>query len=224
MSHGKQFTLYTHKGGPNGWKVAYVLAELGLTYESIYLDFNKLEQKAPEYTQYNPNGRIPTLIDHKNNDFTVWESNAIIVYLVEKYDTAHRISAVTPEDKIKQLQWLFFQASGQGPYFGQAVWFKVYHQEKVPSAVERYQKETVRVISVLDGVLQKQEWLVGGKLSVADIAFVSWNNAAFGMVLSDYPGANVEKDYPAFWKWHQTLVALPSIKKVSDERAALQAA
>ena len=53
-------------------KVAFVLTELGLTYESIYLDFNKLEQKAPEYTQYNPNGRIPTLIDHKNNDFTVW--------------------------------------------------------------------------------------------------------------------------------------------------------
>ncbi|KAH9921024.1 thioredoxin-like protein [Fomitopsis serialis] len=200
MSHGKQFTLYTHKGGPNGWKVAFVLSELGLTYESVYLDFNKGEQKAPEYTQYNPNGRIPTLIDHKNNDFTIWESNAIIVYLAEKYDTAHRISAATPEDKIKQLQWLFFQASGQGPYFGQAIWFKVYHQEKVPSAIERYQKETVRVISVLDGVLKKQEWLVGDKVSVADISFVSWNNAAFGMVLVDFLEANIEHDYPSFWK------------------------
>lgn len=53
-------------------KVAFVLTELGLTYESVYLDFNKLEQKEPEYTKHNPNGRIPTLIDHKNNDFTVW--------------------------------------------------------------------------------------------------------------------------------------------------------
>ena len=49
-----------------------MLEELGLTYESIYLDFQKLEQKAPEHTKYNPNGRIPTLIDHKNNDFAVW--------------------------------------------------------------------------------------------------------------------------------------------------------
>ncbi|KAF9812618.1 hypothetical protein IEO21_06089 [Rhodonia placenta] len=221
MSHGKQFTLYTHKGGPNGWKVAFVLAELGLTYESVYLDFNKNEQKAPEFTKYNPNGRIPALIDHKNKDFTVWESNAIIVYLVEKYDTAHRISAATPEDKILQLQWLFFQASGQGPYFGQAIWFKVYHAEKVPSAIERYQKETARVISVLDGVLSKQEWLVGGKYSVADISFVSWTNAALAAVLPDAQGVDVEKDYPAFWAWHQKLISQDAIKAVWAEKSAL---
>jgi len=92
MSHGKQFTLYTHKGGPNGWyvfsrlsltarpsetnpvtrKVAIVLEELGLTYESIYLDFNKGEHKAPDYLKINPNGRIPAIIDHHNNDTIVW--------------------------------------------------------------------------------------------------------------------------------------------------------
>ena len=53
-------------------KVAFVLNELGLSYESIYLDFDKDEHKAPEHTKYNPNGRIPTLIDHKENDFAVW--------------------------------------------------------------------------------------------------------------------------------------------------------
>ncbi|KAF9809796.1 hypothetical protein IEO21_07271 [Rhodonia placenta] len=222
MSHGKQFTLYTHQAGPNGWKVAFVLTELGLTYESIYLDFGKNEQKAAEYTKYNPNGRIPTLIDHKDNDFVVWESNAIIIYLVEKYDTAHRISAATPNDKVFELQWLFFQASGQGPYSGQAAWFKVYHPEKVSSAIERYQKETARVIGVLDGVLSKQEWLVGGKYSVADIAFVSWTNVALALVLPDAQGISVEKDYPAFWAWHQKLMAQDSIKAVWAERAAVQ--
>ncbi|CCL99732.1 uncharacterized protein FIBRA_01754 [Fibroporia radiculosa] len=222
MSHGKQFTLYTHKGGPNGWKVAFVLEELGLTYESVFLDFGKQEQKSPSFTKYNPNGRIPAVIDHKNNDFVVWESNAILIYLAEKYDTAHRISAVTPEDKIFQLQWLFFQASGQGPYFGQAIWFKVYHPEKLPSALERYQKETLRVISVLDGVLAKQEWLVGGKLSIADISFVTWNNAAVGAIAPDIEGANLEKDYPSFWAWHQKLVATESIKKVLEARNSVQ--
>ncbi|KZT01683.1 glutathione S-transferase [Laetiporus sulphureus 93-53] len=217
-----QFTLYTHKGGPNGWKVAMVMTELGLTYESIYLDFDKGEIKAPAYTKYNPNGRIPTIIDHKNNNFVVWESDAIITYLVEKYDTAHRISAVTPEDKILQLQWLFFQASGQGPYFGQAIWFKVYHPEKVPSAVQRYQKEALRVIGVLDGVLQKQEWLVGGKCSVADMAFITWNNAALGMIINDVEGLDLEKDYPAFHAWHQKLMARPAIKSVWELRASLQ--
>ena len=89
MSHGKQFTLYTHKTGINGWQVwsrftghlktnlilrkaVIILEELGLTYQSVYLDFSKKEQKNPEYLKINPNGRIPAIIDHNNNDFIVW--------------------------------------------------------------------------------------------------------------------------------------------------------
>ena len=97
-----------------------------------------------------------------------------MTYLVDKYDTEHKISAATEEDKYRQLQWLFFQASGQGPYFGQAAWFSFFHPEKIPSAQERYRNEIVRVFGVLDGVLSKQEWLVGGKLSVTDLSFVPY--------------------------------------------------
>lgn len=96
------------------------------------------------------------------------------MYLVEKYDPEHKISAVTEADKAKQLQWLFFQASGQGPYFGQYAWFVRYHPEKVPSAIERYKKEAERVFGVLDGVLLKQEWLVAGKPTIADLAFLQY--------------------------------------------------
>ena len=99
------------------------------------------------------------------------ESDAILLYLVEKYDPDHKISAATEEERFKQLQWLFFQASGQGPYYGQAVWFTSYHPEKVPSAVERYRNEIIRVLGVLDGVLSKQDWLVGGRPTIADFSF-----------------------------------------------------
>lgn len=58
------------------------------------------------------------------------------------------------------------------PYFGQAVWFSKFHPEKIPSAVERYQKEIIRVFGVLESVLSKQEWLVGGKMTIADISFI----------------------------------------------------
>ncbi len=100
------------------------------------------------------------------------ESNAILQYLVDKYDPEHKISVSDTDEKYTQLQWLYFQASGQGPYYGQLVWFLRYHPEKVPSAVERYKKEIDRVIGVLDGVLSKQQWLVGGKLTIADLSFV----------------------------------------------------
>ena len=163
--------------------------ELGLTYESVYLDFQKGEHKAPEFTKYNPNGRIPAIIDHGNNDFVLWyvqsacnvkdgrsqsfirESNAILQYLVDKYDKDHKISA-TGDERYHELQWLYFQASGQGPYFGQAGWFLIYHPEKIPSAVERYRNETKRVFGVLESVLSKQEWLVGGKATIADLSFI----------------------------------------------------
>ncbi|EMD31023.1 hypothetical protein CERSUDRAFT_120156 [Gelatoporia subvermispora B] len=220
MSHGKQFTLFTHVGGPNGWKVAFVLAELGLTYESVYLDFGKGEQKAPEHTKYNPNGRIPTLIDHKNGDLAIWESGAIIVYLADKYDPEGKFS-VQGDEKYAQLQWLFFQASGQGPYFGQAVWFKKYHPEQLPSVVERYQKETLRVLGVLESVLSKQEWLVGGKLTVADLSFIPWNNFATALILADYPDFNFEKDFPATAAWHSKLTSRPAIKDVWGQRDTL---
>lgn len=116
-------------------KVLVVLEELGLDYKSVVLDLMQNEQKSSEHTDYNPNGRIPTLVDHRNNDLAIWydysslrlslerltrrtktrrESDAIIMYLVEKYDTEHKLSFDKYEDKIQQLQWLFFQASGQG--------------------------------------------------------------------------------------------------------------
>ncbi|PSS32159.1 hypothetical protein PHLCEN_2v2067 [Hermanssonia centrifuga] len=222
MSHGKQFTLYSHKGGPNGWKVAIVLEELGLTYESIYLDFQKGEQKAPEHTKYNPNGRIPTLIDHKNNDFTLWESDAILLYLVSKYDPEHKISVTGEDEKFHLTQWLFFQASGQGPYYGQAAWFIYFHAEKIPSAIERYTNEILRVLGVLESVLSKQEWLVGGKLTIADLSFITWNQGALAGPLPNKEGFNFQKDFPAVSAWHAKLEARDSVKAIAAAKAALK--
>ena len=73
------------------------------------------------------------------------------------------------------------------------------HPEKIPSAVERYQKETIRVIGVLDSVLAQREWLVGGKCSVADMSFITWNRAALVMSLVDVEGFEPEKQYPTFY-------------------------
>ena len=78
-------------------------------------------------------------------------------------------------------------------------WFARYHPEKIPSAIERYQKETQRVLTVLDGVLAKSPsgWLVGGKCTAADISFIPWNRAAIRNILKDV--CDVEKELPHLW-------------------------
>lgn len=115
--HGKQFTLYSHELGPNPWKVAMILEELGLTYHTIFIDFS--EVKSAPYTKLCSNGRLPTIVDHHNDDFTIWESGAIILYLVERYDPDEKMSFKDRNDSARAVQWLMFQMSGRlaGTFF-----------------------------------------------------------------------------------------------------------
>ncbi|GAA5926368.1 glutathione S-transferase family protein [Sporobolomyces koalae] len=214
-----QFTLYSHAGGPNGWTVAFLLKALGLSYETKYLQFDKQEQKAAEFVKLNPNGRIPALVDHQNNDFVVWESKACLKYLVAKYDAEKKFTVTGIEEETILDQWLFFQASGQGPYFGQAAHFKMFAPEKIQYGIERYAKEVQRVLSVLESVLSKQEWLVGNKLTIADISFITWNNFGLHALLPE--GVDGQKEFPSVTKWHQKLLEQPYVAEVLKEKDSL---
>ncbi|KAH9884400.1 glutathione S-transferase C-terminal-like protein [Cubamyces lactineus] len=216
MAHAKPFTLYGDVSslGPNPIKVAIVLEELGLEYNVVPISTQKGEQKNPEYLKLNPNGRTPTLVDHSNGNFVLWESNAILLYLIEKYDPDHKLSVADANETYALFQWLFFQSSGQGPYFGQAFWFRYQHSEKLPSALERYQKEVLRVFGVLESVLSKQEWLVGGKLTVADLSFITWNVPTFRYILHELEDVNMETRFPALYRWHQILCARPIVARL----------
>lgn len=212
MSSLKPLTLWSHAGGPNPWKVAIVLNELDLPYEIKIPDGSTIKQKP--YTDLNPNGRMPTIQD-PNTGMKLWESVAIIQYLVETYDKEGKISHNSGAERFEQLQWLLFQASGQGPYFGQAAWFQFFHAEKIPSAVERYQNEIARVNGVLDLYLADHEWLVGNKLTVADLAFVTWAN--FGAAMDG--GKTKEKNCPAYDAWLAKMNDRPSVKKAYADQA-----
>lgn len=157
-------------GTPNGHKASITLEELGLEYTVKAIDLGELEQKEPEFLALNPNGRIPVIIDHDNNDFAVFESGAIMLYLAEKAgallpDEANQRSQVT--------QWLMFQMGGLGPMMGQANVFYRYTEEKIDYAINRYQTEGRRLLEVLDTQLEKHEYLAGD-YSIADIANFSW--------------------------------------------------
>lgn len=207
-----------------------VLSELEIPYEIIPISFEDV--KKPEYLKINPNGRIPAIRDPNfNKDLTLWESGAILEYIIEQYDKDHRLSFApdTPEFQHAR-QWLFFQVSGQGPYYGQAAWFKKFHAEQLPSAKERYNKEVARVSGVLDGHLAREKekygiqadahdgpWLVGNKFSFADIAFISWQTI-IGVILErdEYNG----DDFPHVKQWLANMTSRKAIKTVLDSAFA----
>ncbi|KAJ5809269.1 glutathione S-transferase [Penicillium pulvis] len=100
-------------------------------------------------------------------------------YLIDTYDKERKVSYDYFPEKHQSVQWSYFQASRQGPYFGLSAWFNVFHEKiygKSPeSAKVRHEAEIKRVAGVLDTVLSKQDWLVGGKCTYADLSFVMWN-------------------------------------------------
>ncbi|PYI09738.1 glutathione S-transferase family protein [Aspergillus sclerotiicarbonarius CBS 121057] len=184
------FTLYTHAGpGPNPIKVAIVLEYLGLSYTTIPLKFGegKGTVKDPEYTaKINPNGRVPALIDHGNDDLVVFESGAILQYLAEKewdmqYDQTGNLSGRTPSERAQINQWLSWQISGLGPYQGQLAWFVLFHEQthgEKPngSVITRYQAEVERLRTVLDEHLGQAEggYVAAGRVTIADFAILPW--------------------------------------------------
>lgn len=162
--------LYT-AATPNGQKISIALEEMGLEYNVHHLDFNQADQKKPDFLAINPNGRIPAIIDRDNDDFVVFESGAILMYLAEK--TGQFIPA-DPKKYSQVIQWLMFQMSGVGPMMGQANVFYRYFPTKIPAAIERYQKEARRLLEVLDTQLSKNSYIAGSEYSIADIATWPW--------------------------------------------------
>jgi GST-like protein len=162
-------TLYT-SATPNGWKASITLEELGLDYDVHHIQMDKKEQKEDWYLKLNPNGRIPTIVDHDNDDFAVFESGAIMIYLAEK---TGRLMPADPKGRSLVIQWLMFQMGGIGPMMGQANVFYRYAPEKIPYAINRYHREVRRLLEVLDTRLADNRYLAGD-YSIADIASWSW--------------------------------------------------
>ncbi|KAL4892472.1 glutathione S-transferase [Aspergillus ambiguus] len=209
----KPITLWSHPGGPNPWKAVMVFEDLGIPYETKFVPFSEIKKDA--FISVNPNGRVPAIED-PNTGITLWESGAIVEYLVETYDKENKISfkSGTPE-YYQAKQWLHFQMSGQGPYFGQFVWFTRYHPEAVQSAKDRYLNEIRRVSGVLDSVLAKSEYLVGGRYSYVDAAFMPWYSIVPALTGD---AIDLDKDFPNLKAWLDRVRAHPPVAKALKDR------
>jgi len=175
------YTLHT-AATPNGRKISIMLEELDVPYEVRVVSFKEAEQKQPDYVRLNPNGRIPTLVDHEGGDFAIFESGAILLYLAEKHG---RFMPSDARGKSLVTQWLMFQMAGVGPMQGQAGVFYRYAEEKIPFAIHRYQNETKRLYGVLDRRLGAVDYLAGD-YSIADMATYPW------VVGHDWVGVSID--------------------------------
>ena len=185
---------------PNGFKVSIALEELGLPYSYRHIKLAAGEQKQDWYLALNPNGRIPTIIDHDMNDFVVFESGAILVYLAEK--TGKLLPKDVPGRSLV-MQWLMFQMGGVGPMMGQANVFFRYAPQKIPYAIDRYQREVRRLFAVLDRRLADHAYLAG-EYSIADIANWSWVQG------HDWSGVSLE-GLEHLARWHDLIAARAAV-------------
>jgi GST-like protein len=193
--------LYT-ASTPNGWKASVTLEELGLRYEVKPVNFAAEEQKAPEYLKLNPNGRIPTIVDRDAEDFAVFESGAIMIYLAEK---TGQLMPTDAKGRSRVIQWLMFQMGGVGPMMGQANVFYRYFPEKIQPAIDRYQNEGRRLFEVLDGHLAQNEWLAGD-FSIADIANWCW--------VRTYKWSGINADgLVHLTRWRKAIEARPACRR-----------
>ena len=188
---------------PNGHKVTVALEELGADYRVIPVNLSAGEQKQPSFLAMNPNGRIPVIVDRDNDDFVVFESGAILIYLGEKFGALY---PQDPKTRSRTLQWLMFQMGGIGPMMGQANVFYRYFPEKIQPAIDRYQKECRRLFEVLDTRLAQSEYLAGDEYTIADIANWCWVRT------HNWSGVSIE-ELPHLQRWVDAIYERPASQR-----------
>ena len=163
---------------PNGWKVSIMIEELieagaDLGEVSVRtINLGKGEQFEADFTERNPNQKIPTL-RHDGRD--IFESCAILQYLGEQFPTS-----LLPQDERRWqvIPWVYWQAANVGPIFGNKLSYTRY-MEDVPEEqkvhpLERFNNEALRLVGVLDRQLGDNPWVCGADFTIADIALYPW--------------------------------------------------
>ncbi|CAG8665799.1 919_t:CDS:2, partial [Funneliformis mosseae] len=186
-------TLHTFST-TNRVKVSIALKELGLPYK-------------PRVFENQSTRKILALTDH---DFNVFESGAILIYLGENYDPEEKLLPKDPKLKSQVIQWIMFQVAGLGPIQGQANFYNTFSPELVPYCIERYTKETKKYYTILNDFLEKKEYLVGNRFTLADIA--NYSMVKFH-VFCGIPNLD---DFPNLKAWVARIDARPATQKGID--------
>jgi GST-like protein len=192
---------------PNPAKVALFLEEVRLPYEVVPVDTSRGEQHTPAFRAINPNGKVPAIVDTEGPggaEARVFDSSAILLYLGDKTGGFIGSAANRPE----LLSWLFFIATGIGPFSGQAVHFQHAVPEKIPYAINRYRREIERHYGVLNDRLAGRDYILrDDNYSIADMSAWGWLLRASRVL----PGeADPLTAFPNLKRWFQTVDVRPA--------------
>ncbi|KAL7931444.1 glutathione S-transferase [Trichoderma chlorosporum] len=207
--------FYSHREGPNPWKNVILFEELGIPYNATYLTFGAASGgvEHEDFLKKNPAGRVPWIKD-PTTGIELTESNLISEYLAEHYDKNGIFSVDGEQNKLLVKQWLGFQAASQGPFFAQAMIAQ--HVLKNEGSTKHFQGLVKRTITTVDRALSGKEYLVGGKISLADLAYIPWDLALDVILMGDAEAATAEgrqKLWPNWSTWHNRLLERPAVQK-----------
>ena len=196
---------------PNGWKISIMLEECKLPYKLKPVNLGAGEQFKPDFLKISPNNRMPVIVDHegpKGKKISVFESGAILIYLGEKTE---KFYSKDPTERIKVLEWLFWQVGGLGPMAGQVSHF-VNYAPNFPGdhsySEKRYKDEYDRLLGVMDKILDERPYLAGD-YSIADMASFPWVTA--------YKRYEVDLDeFRNVRRWFDEIKQRPAVRKGID--------
>ncbi len=201
---------------PNGKKISIMLEELGVPYNTTFINIGKGDQFKPEFLEISPNNKIPAIVDPEGpggQPISIFESGAIMKYLALKFG---KFYPADPREQVKVDEWLFWQVGGFGPMLGQNNHFSVYAPEKIPYAIKRYKDETHRLFRVLDTQLGKMfaagKQYVAGDYSIADMAIIDWATSYLRYEIDPEISKN-------FLVWQERMLARPAVQRGRDLKA-----
>ena len=196
---------------PNGWKISIMLEEADIEYNVIPVNLGAGDQFKPEFLKISPNNRMPVIVDQdgpQGEEVSVFESGAILMYLGEK---SGKFFPQSDKERIRVLEWLFWQIGGLGPMAGQVSHF-VNYAPNFPGdhsySEKRYKNEYDRLLGVMDMVLEERDYLAGD-YSIADMASFQWITA--------YKRYEVNLDtFKNVRRWFDEIKSRPAVRKGMD--------
>ena len=189
---------------PNGRKVSIMLEEIGMAYNVFPINIAKDEQFQPHFLEVSPNNRIPAIVDKENNNYSLFESGAILMYLAEKsgkYLNSNNRNIVT--------QWLMAQMGYVGPILGQHHQFHHYNPGKSKFGEERYFRISRSIYKDLDNRLSNSKYLAGNDYSIADIATWPW------IARHDWHDIGL-KNHAYLCRWYEDIANRSAVKRGYD--------